>query len=399
MKTVSDLKEDVSAILTGLDLDQVPNLYGAFERAVSTFIQKADVLEATGTESLLIYDGVYTYPAPERIFGAAIIDMAPQGVVRNPWDYTYKMPISQFDRLKGYQYNGYSLTFLFDNGQALMRVATPNATPNVLLDPMNDTSGWTAAGTASNLNQDSTIFYQQPASLRFTLGTGTGTLTKTLTNPLSLSNYEGVGVAFLAIMIPTGTDPTTLTGISLKLGSDSTDYTEVSETEGFLGAWIAGQFLLVAFDTSGGTDTGTPDWSTIQYVQVSLTSTANIVNMRVGYLFIALPSATNILYYSPAVFQVGTATPSAEITSDNDSILFRQASYNIYVQEAAREVAKDQGSDIGSALIQGIDLVLEGNANKLGLYQQYRGDNSSQQIRLVGSYYDTGQGSGGGYLG
>lgn len=396
MKDVSDLKADVSAILTGLDLDQVPNLNESLERAVSTFIQKADVLEATAEESLLVYNGVYDYTSPERIFGAGIIDMAPQGVVRQPWDYTYKTGISQFDRTKGYQYNGYTLNFLFRNGQAIMRVATPNTTPMILLDPMNSTTGWTAAGTASGLAQDITVFYQQPASLRFLLGTGVGTLTKTLTNPLNLSIYQGVGVAFLAIMIPAGTDPTTLTSIALRIGSDSTNYTEITQTEGFLGSWIAGNFLLVAFDTALGTTTGTPNWSAIDYVQVLLTASGNIINMRAGYLFIALPSATNILYYSPAVFQAGTATPTTTITTDNDNILFRHAAYNIYVQEAAREIAKDQGGNIGSAVIAGIDLVLEGNnAGKTGLYQQFRGDNGSEEIRQVGSYYEAGQGSGG----
>lgn len=388
MKTVGDLSNEVSAILTGIDLNQVPDLYGSFERAVSTFIQKADIPEATGREMLMLYDGVYDYPASTRLFGSAVIDIAPQGVVRTPWDYAYKVPQAQFDRTKGFQYNGYNLTFQFVNGVSIMRVATPNVTPKVIIDPMNDTDGWTAGGTASNLNQDISVFYQQPASLRYTNGTGAGTLTKTLTSAIDIEIYEGVGVAFLALMIPAGTDPTTLTSVSVKLGSSSGNYAEVTETEGFLGAWVAGEFLLVAFDFAGATDTGTPDWSAIDYVQVTTTTSASVTNMRVGSLFIALPSATNVSFYSPAVFQNGTDTPSAEISADTDTILFRDASYNIYVQEAAREVAKNQGGDISSGIIQSIDLVLEGNGrDKLGLYQQFRGDNPSDQIRTVGNYY------------
>ena len=390
LKTVADLKNNVSGLLSGLNLDSgVTNLYQAFERAVRNMGIQIDVPEASGIQNYMLYNGVYNYPAPTTIFGGAVNDLRPQGVVRTPRDVDYKQPIALFDQTKAYTPSGYKLTFEYRNGVGIMRVATSNVTPMVILDPMNATTGWVAAGSASGLAQDTTVYYQEPAALRFLLtGASTGTLTKTLTNSLSLATYEDVGVAFLAIRIPDGTDPTTLTGVSLKLGSSDSAYDLVSETEGFLGAWIAGEYLLVALDFAGATSTGTPDWSAIDYVQVSLTTTATITNMRVGYLFIALPSPHELLFQSPAIFQASGQSPSASIVNDNDNIFLNDAAFGIYEQECAKAVALQQSGGVVTAQIQGFDQILYGVGNRPGLYQIYEADNPSNELRTVGTYYD-----------
>lgn len=397
MKTIADLRESVGAILTGVDLDDVPDLYGSFERAVSTFIQKADVLEASGREPITLYDRVFDYEAPTSIFGGALIDLRPQAVNESGWMLNVdKMPITRFNRTKWITPSGYKVTFEYDAtaGLLIMRVAQNQTAQSITVGTMSEDDDWTVGGTLTNLTTDSTNFYQSPASLRFLLSTGTGTLTTTLDNALDIDSYEDVGVAFLAIQIPQGTDPTTLTSIALSLGSSASNYDTVTETEGFLGAWVAGEWLLVAFDFAGATSTGTPHWDAIDYVNIALTASSNIVNMRLGALWIALPTPNEVLFYSAAVFKTSaTAAPSAQITSDNDFIIFRDSSYNIYVQEAAREVAKNQGGEISSGLIASIDLVLEGNGDrKLGLYQAFRGDNPSEELRQVGNYYYDGDG-------
>lgn len=390
LKTVADLKEDVGAILTGIDLDDVPNLYGSFERAVSTTIQKADILEASGREPIMLYDGVIDYLAPDTIFGGALIDVRPQGVNRQSWDDVQKMPIERFDRLKWYKTpSGYKVTFETRKDILIMRVSQNFATQSIEIDDMTDTDGWTLTGDATGLAEDSTVFYHEPASLRFNLtALGTSaTLTKNLTNSLDLSDYEGVGVIFLAVYMP---QTVPITSIGIRLGSSATAYVTITETEGFLGAFYKNDFLLIAFDTAGATQAGGgPDWGAIDYVQLSVVFNGTAVpNLRFGDLFIALPSANETLFYSPAVFVNGDNDPASSITDDEDEILFRPSAYNIYVQEAAREVGKNQGGDIGSNILAGIDLVLEGDGGKkLGLYQAFRGDNPSEELRQVGNYY------------
>ncbi len=245
MKTVADLKENVGAVLTGIDLDQVPDLYGSFERAVATFIQKADVPEASGREPIMLYDGVDTYLAPDAIFAGSLIDIRPQGIERQTFDGVEKMPIMRFDQQKRITPSGYKVTFESRRTTRLMRIAQNYARQKITIDSLSDTDGWVLSGDGTGLTEDNTVYYHQPASLRFNLPAAgsQALLTKTLDNPLDLSEYEGVGVAFLAIYMPAVVP---ITSVALRLGSSSGAYYEISETEGFLGAFYVNDFLLIA---------------------------------------------------------------------------------------------------------------------------------------------------------
>ncbi len=393
LHTVANLKDGVAAMLSGVDLNNVDNLNGALERAARTLVQKADVPEACGTQNITLYAGVTDYLCDTRIFGTAINDIRPQGVSRNANDFAYKQPGEQFDRTKNYNYNGTHTTFEFVNGVPIIRISSVLPTAQIVLDTMTQVGNWVAAGTASGLTVDTTAYYQSPASLRFTQATGTGTLTETLDNSLDLSTYQTVGVAFLAIRIPDGATASNLTSISLKLGSDNSNYSSVTETEGFLGAWVAGEWLLVAFDYSAATDTGTPDWSAIDYIQVSLITTSNMVNFRVGGLWISLPTPAQILYQSAAIFKSGVLPTASTIVNNNDVIILNDPAYNLYEYESALAVLQQTGATAASPIMETLRRVLDGNGSTdVGLYARFRGDNPSQELRMVGSYYDNSSG-------
>jgi hypothetical protein len=396
MKTVGNLKDSISGLLTGTDLDNANNLNGAIERAVRIMSTRVDIPEASATENVSLYSGVYDYLVTGAIFGSALNDIRPQGVSRGPNDYVYKQPISLFDRTKATLPNGYAVTFEWNNGSPIARIATPKPSPKVVIDSMDEDTGWTAAGSASLLTEDETDYYQSPSSLRFKLtGASTGTLTKTLTNALSLSDYQNVGVAFLAIKIPSGATAAQITSIALKLGSSATVYDSVTSTTGFLGAWTVGDWLLVALDFSTATSTGAPNWAAINYVQVSVAHTATVTNFRVGGLFIALPSPHKLYYQSPAVFMHSGSNPSASITDDNDSIILNDAAYVIFEHEAAKTLALQNGGTLANGTIKSFDETLNGirsirNGALItpGLYDRYAANNPSNQLRQVGNYYE-----------
>lgn len=394
LKTVGDLKESVSGILSGTNLSNVTNLNGALERAVRVMSQKIAIPEATGRASYSIYDGVYDYAAPATIFGGALLDFRPQGVSRMPWDEVYRQPIELFDQTKAILPNGAAVTFEYNKGVPIMRVAETRARSMILVDAMNLTTGWVAAGSASGLTEDDTVYYQSPASLRFLLtGASTGTLTKTLTTPLDLSDYEDVGVAFLAIRIPDGATSTNLTSVSVKLGSSATAYNSVTNTTGFVGAWTSGEWLLVALDFSGASEVGAPDWSAIDYIQVSIVHAATLTNFRVGYLFISLPSPYDLIYKTAAIFNQ-SGTLSQTISTDSDSIILNDSAYAIYEYEAAYAIAFQNGGTLSGGILSTIASILNGARAKngavlnLGLYDLYRAANPSEELKTVGSYID-----------
>lgn len=390
LKTVSEFKDSVAALLSGIDLSNVDNLDGALERAARTLVQKADVPEASGTQNIVLYSGVFDYACDPRIFGTAINDIRPQGISRPLSDYPYKTFGVDFDRTKGYLPNGTMATFEYQNGVPIIRIVSKIPQQQVIIDQMNDVTGWVAAGSASGLTQDTAVYYQSPASLRFTFtGASTGTLTKTLQSQVDLTSYENVGVAFLAIRIPDGVTPTELTSISLKLGSSPGNYDLVSETEGFLGAWVAGDWLLVAFDFAGASSIGTPDWSAIQYAQVSIATLSTMVNFRVGGLWICQPSPAQILYQSAAIFiPQGSNTAETTITSNTDTIVLNDPAYTLYEYEGALSILQQTSGGMGDAMTARLKEELNGNGSTtFGLYGHFRGDNPSQELRQVGNYY------------
>src|SRR3990167_2159217 len=372
---VGQLKDGVSSLLQGINLDNVTGLNKILERAARTLVQKADVPEASGRQSITLYDGVFDYPAPELIFGGALIDFRPQGNSRNQLDYVYKKPVELFDRTKHLLPNGYALSFEHNKGTGIARIASPKPTSRTILDNMNEDTGWTAAGSASALAEDETVYYESPASLRFTLtGSSTGTLTKTI-NALDIASYEDVAVGFLAIRTPSIAN---LTNISVRVGSSDSAYDEVTETEGFLGAWTVDDWLLVAFDFSGATSTGTPDWTAIDYIQVRVAHTGTITNFRVGGFWLALPSPHEMIFQTAAIFKQ-SGSLAKTIIDDDTEITLNDAAYSLYELECAVAVAEGSSGGNLDGVAQGYKLKLKDE-----LYPNYRADNPSEEVRTIG---------------
>lgn len=387
MFTVGNLKDSVAGLLSGTSLDDVTNLNGAIERAVRMVLQQADVPEVMEKQSLTLYDGVTDYAAPTNIFGGALIDIRPQGASRNFSDYTYKKYISEWDRSKKYLPNGYAVSFEYQKGTGIARIASPKPQAKVVLDGCDNTTGWTAAGDASGLAQDKTVYYEEPSSIRFNLATSgsNGYIEKTITAQ-DLTDYEGVGVVFVAVRIP---NATAVTSIGVRLGSSSANYFNVSDTDGFLGTWRAGEWTIIALDLSTASETGTVDIENVDYVRVYVNYDGTAMsNFYVGALWVSLPSPHEMLYYSSAIFlNTTTNVLSKTIGDDTDELVLNDAAYTLLELETALTILLQNGGDIATGLGQTYHTKLHGSGNDSGLYALYRSDNPSQEIRMVGNWY------------
>jgi len=385
MYTVGNLKDGVAGILSSTNLDNVTNVNGALERTARKLLTKLSIPEATAVQAITLYDGVFDYAAPTNIFGTTLLDFRPQGNSRSPINYPYKIPITTFDRTKKMLGSGVGLTFEYDKGTPILRVSSAAPTKRAVLDTMAEDTGWTAAGSASALTEDDTVFYDSPKSLRFTLtGSSTGTLTKTLTNALSIAKYENNAVALLAFRASAVAD---LTSATLLIGSDSSNYDSVAVTEGFLGAWKAGEWVLVAFDMSGATSTGTPDWTAIDYVQLQFAHTATIQNVYVGGLWLSLPTPYELIYETAAIF-LNDGALSKTITDDDDEIVLNDAAYVIYENLAALEIVMQDGASGKDPKVKDLETVLYGGGSQMGLIPEYESSNPSAEIRTLDSWYD-----------
>lgn len=391
-KTIANLKDSVSGMLQGLSLNSVTNLNTAFERTARQVCVKLDIPEATLRSNLTLYDGVTDYVAPTNMFASAIVDIRPQGQDRNWNADVQKQFLEEFDREKGWKDIGYKATVEYDKGTGILRVVSAVPTARLELDPMTATTGWTAAGSAGSLTTDSTVFWQSPSALRFILtGASSGTLTKA-TPSSNLTDYLNVGVVFLAIRTPSASN---LTSIRLRLGSDASNYYEVTVTTGFISAFKDSTWMLVAFDLSTASVTGTPIITAIDYTQISITHAATLTNFYVGDLWISLPSPQTLIYQTSAIFlPTNQTTPLNTITAPDDQILLNDSAYAIYEVECAISVANQQGGTLASGLVSTLEQKLNGVRGYRGILIQpglldlYRADNPSQEIRTVGSYYE-----------
>lgn len=387
-KTVANLNDSVSGILQGLNLNNVRNLFTAYERGARELVQNLSISTARGRNNLTIYDGVFDYVCPTDIYGTNILDVAQQGNTRAPSDYLYKVGSQDFDRTKGFISNGTSVTFDSLNGADIIRMVSARPLPRIEIDPMTDNAGWVASGSASGLTLDENIFYQESASLRFNLtGASTGILTKT-TPSVDFTTYVGVAVGFLAIRTPSSTD---LTSITIRIGSGASDYYEVTATTGFLGAFRTGDWLLIAFDLAGATTTGTPTVTAIDYTEVRVNHSASMSNFYVGGLWFSLPYPVTVIYETASIFKTPAGVISGTISTSADTIILNDGAFAIYEQECAKIIAKQQGGRISDGSVGTINETLygeRGNPNKPGLYNLYRSDNPTQKQAQVGNYYN-----------
>lgn len=390
-RNVFNLKDSVAALLSGIDIQNVDNLYAAFERAARVFVQKAKIPETLGTQNLTVYDGVTDYAVNTAIYGTQVIDIRPQGITRNQNDFVFKKFQDDFDRNKNWTWQGTQATFTYNAGTPILRMKTSWTKPKAVLDGMNSITGWVASGDASGLALDSAYYYQQPGTLRFNLATSgsQGLLTKTITST-DLTSYLGVGVAFLALEIPSAN----LTSITLKIGSGAGAYYTITTTAPTIGSFAASQWMLVPFDLSGATTFGSPDITKITYIQIALNYNGTVMNnVRCGELFISLPTTMQMFYMTAGFFSVGGVV-SNSITADTDIIVLNDSAYTIYEYECALSVLQQVGGATADSMTARIDGILNssytrtGRIMTVGLYDSYRNENPSESLRTSGNYYD-----------
>lgn len=382
-RTVGELKLSVAGLLQGTNLQRVTYPNGALERATRTMLQQADVPEASATDAITLYGGVPFYEIPQTIFGGALNLILPQGAQNNWLSQNYKVQLDRFSQDQYRLPNGYMVTVQYQNGQPVLGVGTPNIFPQAILSTMNETTGWTVGGTATGLARDVSVYYKQPASLRFSVGTGVGSISDTLPNPIDLSVEQGVGVAFLAVYVP---DIANLTSFTLRVGSDSSNYNSVTGTVQTLGAFVSGQWMLIPFDFASASTTGTPNWSAIQYVDVLTTVSGTLTNIRMGGLWISLPQPHDLFYQTAAIFKNPlTGVLSNVISDDSDFIILSDPAYTLLEHESALTIAFQNGGNLAGDSLGYLKDRLYGQN---GLYERYTANNPSSQLRTVESYYD-----------
>ena len=165
--------------------------------------------------------------------------------------------------------------------------------------------------------QDSYESYWLAASMQFNYVNGTsGTITDTGMTAKNLQSYVNRSNLYHNIYLPVVAN---LTGITLKWGSDASNYYTATVTSDYLGnAFAVNTWTTVKFPWLNPTTVGTPDPTKIAYWQVTLTYSAptSFVGGRIEDLFVSENVPLVFEYYSNFMVQAASgATQSGRFTN------------------------------------------------------------------------------------
>lgn len=145
-----------------------------------------------------------------------------------------------------------------------------------------DTPGDYSANGSTVLSKDTTNFWSSDGSLK---ATTTGAIT-----PVTITNSNSLGDLSTALNVSSGTPDrgtfglwvyttqgANISDIKLRIGSSSSDYIEIDAVYYDSLASLNSGWTYMIFVTSTGAVTGTPDWTTVDYLRISYDTSTDTV--------------------------------------------------------------------------------------------------------------------------
>lgn len=396
--SISNLQNDLAAVLHGQTINQIFNFYGLVNRAGHQLLLDVDPMETKRASNIAgtVFNSVYDYPVPVDLKGNKVIDIYPQ-VNRYPTDVWLQLYNQYFDRTKSQPWATDTFTINFNTGIKSMRISAPFLLPPITLDTCSSTTGsgnWTVGGGASNLTTDNVNYVANGGSLRFNLDAGqsTGNLSETLSSPINLQNHLNQSTLFLWTYLPT---PSSVTAVTLRWGTNSSNYYQVIATTTQQNTAFQTGWNLLPFPWLGATVVGTPDPSSIQYLDViwSYDSTLQ-TSVRLDNIQSNLGSILNIEYYSKYIFRSVAGIFQENALTTTDLINLDTDAYNLLFFLTAHYAAQQQQGI--SALFFDSNYFLQKYNDALALYKaQYKSEIQLPQ----NSFYTLKRGGYDGYVG
>lgn len=173
---------------------------------------------------------------------------------------------------------------------------------SLIINPVSSTTSngtWVAAGAISNLSTDVWEHFDQPSSLKFDYSGTSGSLTVTSGSALNVSEFTQRSNIYFNVFLQSITN---FTSITVKIGSDASNYITGTITTDYLGAALAaGQWSKCVLNWNGSTSiVGSPNYTNIQYVQFTIAygSSSTTSGNRIENLFVAANVPMTLQFYS-----------------------------------------------------------------------------------------------------
>ena len=294
--------------------------------------------------SPVIAQDQHDYQAPSDLKEFAVID------IRKLAERTARfrlVPSEEFDALKSKNKN---LICIEDRDfLKKLRISAELEGDQLVVHDMNSITAdgtWSLVLDASNLTLDTDNFIHGEGSLNFDMDIGgttstAGAIVNSTMGVVDLSDYEVGGSIYIYLYAPTITG---LDGFTLRIGSDASNYfskqvTVTNENLAFHTGW-----MLLRFDFSAMTETGTVDMDNIDYIRFSIdkgSDSLNSTDWRIDYIVARRGAPHEIWYYTKYPWQNTSGTYLENSTATTDLLNADTEEYELFILKGKEIVADD----------------------------------------------------------
>ena len=357
--------------------------------AISDLEFRGNIRETTLTPSLT--DENFEYELPSDVKADNIIDLRPQAGNREEWDEFTLVSPKEFDRRKLREKN--IATILNKDLTRTLRVAGDEDNISTQISTMEDTL-WNAFDTDgvndSDVKVDNDDYLEGNGSIRFQTDSLDSTdstvgIQNTAITAFDLSSYLARGQAFVDAKLTVA--DTGIHQISLRLGSDSDNYYQVSDSNQNDCSVFQAGWNKIRFDLGNKTTVGTPADTAIDYAALfwsrDTTTTAllhaNDTDWGFDNLRLARGKYMKLSYYTRNVWQDTTLALSENSTHDSHALMVQNDEFEVIMAKMAELASQNLRDENDEA-----KYAAEYEKKKINYLQK----NPSQSEILQSDYYN-----------
>jgi hypothetical protein len=284
--------------------------------AIDYFGSTYSLPTAKRESDITIFPNVRQYPLPSD-FGRIIEPKRPPSLHSprflhetprelNDWPFGRKMAVE------------------YDRGVPFLNVEDKLDAMASLLHGCEATDGVTLSGDGSALAVDNIIYTEGLGSLRFLVTPATGSTALTFSIPsMDMTDFLAANWNFLDLISPS-TNTAAIASIKLRLGSNASNYYEMTATTDMRGRTILPGIRQMGFDFGSRTQVGTPVVTAIAWMQVVIAHGMIGVSgtYRIDNIFTAQGTYFQVPYYSINNVLSAAGLYKARATLSDDTVMF-----------------------------------------------------------------------------
>ena len=405
--TLAQLKSDIASKMKGPSIREISDFYSTTAAAANRMLSRIDTEETRRTLTMTtpFYDQINDYSLATDY--KRMIDIRPQA---NRTDMPGR---SHFNQTAVRQFNERLNSDSFSiHWNSMVRSSRAQRLPAGNVQQMDSfdvtvTAGvavsngsWSAEGDASGLYAEILNYVEGNSALgmNFSGSTGSADIVNSTAAVTDMSQLMYNDASFYFLWIPIGYSAR-FTGLTLRRGSDASDYRQATTTTKIDGTAFTDGWNLVSFLWNSATIVGTPDDTQNTYRRLGFTYTAGsaINGVLVDNWTDSLGSLYEMEYYSEYLFRDSSGNWKQIPTSDTDLVNVGPAAYEILKTEMMVDITQQiRIGNVMEAELTDWRLMLNGQPQSRyvkdppyhGLYADYAKAFPSSAIVTVTETYD-----------